>query len=155
MTNAALACLLCFFVVLVGGPSAGYAAIAIGLMNWIMFPVNFTLTLDRLTPPPGSDVGYALLRYHRRRGGSPAGRSAGPEHELFGGSPGAGDLLRLSAGVGLLGGQVAGRSVRVQGCRACALNRDGEREAYRNKTECSEIRDGFESTAHPGAYAIS
>lgn len=57
MTNAALACLLCLFVVVVGGPSAGYAAIAIGLMNSIMFPVIFTLTLERSTASPEATSG--------------------------------------------------------------------------------------------------
>lgn len=46
---AAAACLLCLYVVLVGGMSAGYAALSIGLFNSIMFPVIFTLTLERTT----------------------------------------------------------------------------------------------------------
>jgi FHS family L-fucose permease-like MFS transporter len=47
--NAGVACLLCIYVVMVGGPAAGYAALAIGLFNSIMFPVIFTVTLERST----------------------------------------------------------------------------------------------------------
>ena len=45
----AVACLMCLYVVLVGGVSAGFVALAIGLFNSIMFPVIFTLTLERST----------------------------------------------------------------------------------------------------------
>ena len=46
---AATACaaLLCLFVLVVGGVPAGYAALAIGLFNSIMFPVIFSITLER------------------------------------------------------------------------------------------------------------
>ena len=44
-TGAAAA--LCIFVVSVGGVPAGWAALAVGLFNSIMFPVIFTLTLER------------------------------------------------------------------------------------------------------------
>jgi len=43
----ALAAAMCLYVVLVGGVSAGYVALAIGLTNSIMFPVIFSLTLER------------------------------------------------------------------------------------------------------------
>jgi FHS family L-fucose permease-like MFS transporter len=43
----ALACAMCLYVVGVGGVSAGFVALAIGLFNSIMFPVIFTLTLER------------------------------------------------------------------------------------------------------------
>jgi FHS family L-fucose permease-like MFS transporter len=46
---AAAACLMCLFVVAVGGIPGGYVALAIGLANSIMFPVIFTLTLERST----------------------------------------------------------------------------------------------------------
>jgi MFS transporter, FHS family, L-fucose permease len=46
-----VAALMCLYVVTVGGVSAGFVALAIGLFNSIMFPVIFTLTLER------SDVG--------------------------------------------------------------------------------------------------
>ncbi|MBB6425247.1 MFS transporter [Sphingopyxis sp. JAI128] len=45
----AIAALLCAYVVLVGGVSAGFVALSIGLFNSIMFPVIFTLTLERST----------------------------------------------------------------------------------------------------------
>lgn len=43
----AAAAAMCLYVVLVGGVSAGFVALAIGLANSIMFPVIFTLTLER------------------------------------------------------------------------------------------------------------
>jgi FHS family L-fucose permease-like MFS transporter len=45
----AIAALLCLYVAFVGGVSAGFVALAIGLFNSIMFPVIFTLTLERST----------------------------------------------------------------------------------------------------------
>ena len=43
------AALLCLYIVVVGGVSAGFVALSIGLFNSIMFPVIFTLTLERST----------------------------------------------------------------------------------------------------------
>jgi FHS family L-fucose permease-like MFS transporter len=43
----AIACLMCLYVVFVGGVNSGFVALAIGLFNSIMFPVIFTLTLER------------------------------------------------------------------------------------------------------------
>ena len=43
----AAASAMCLYVVAVGGVSAGFVALAIGLFNSIMFPVIFTLTLER------------------------------------------------------------------------------------------------------------
>ncbi|NML05419.1 MFS transporter [Sphingomonas sp. G-3-2-10] len=45
----AIAAAMCFYVFAVGGVDAGYVALAIGLFNSIMFPVIFTLTLERST----------------------------------------------------------------------------------------------------------
>lgn len=45
----AAAALLCLYVALVGGVSGGFVALSIGLFNSIMFPVIFTLTLERST----------------------------------------------------------------------------------------------------------
>ncbi|WP_066718384.1 MFS transporter [Sphingomonas pituitosa] len=42
-----IAAAMCLYVVAVGGVSAGFVALAIGLFNSIMFPVIFTLTLER------------------------------------------------------------------------------------------------------------
>lgn len=42
-----IAALLCCTVVAAHGPVAGYAALAIGLFNSIMFPTIFTITLER------------------------------------------------------------------------------------------------------------
>lgn len=44
---AGVAAAMCAYLFLVGGVSAGYVALAIGLFNSIMFPVIFTLTLER------------------------------------------------------------------------------------------------------------
>jgi len=57
LAHTAMACALCLYVVVVGGPSAGYAALAIGLLNSIMFPVIFTLTLERSTASPAATSG--------------------------------------------------------------------------------------------------
>lgn len=45
----AIAAAMCLYVVAVGGISGGYVALSIGLFNSIMFPVIFTLTLERST----------------------------------------------------------------------------------------------------------
>ncbi len=55
---AAAACGLCLFVASVGGAAAGYAALAIGLFNSIMFPVIFTLTLERSTASKEATSGF-------------------------------------------------------------------------------------------------
>jgi FHS family L-fucose permease-like MFS transporter len=54
----AIACLMCLYVVGVGGVSAGYVALAIGLFNSIMFPVIFTLTLERSTAGEEATSGF-------------------------------------------------------------------------------------------------
>ncbi|MET0308446.1 MAG: MFS transporter [Sphingomonas sp.] len=43
----AVAAAMCLYVFAVGGVTAGFVALAIGLFNSIMFPVIFTLTLER------------------------------------------------------------------------------------------------------------
>ncbi|MGZ2411085.1 MFS transporter, FHS family, L-fucose permease [Sphingomonas sp. F9_3S_D5_B_2] len=48
-TFTAIAMLMCLYVVTVGGVSAGFVALSIGLFNSIMFPVIFTITLERST----------------------------------------------------------------------------------------------------------
>src|SRR3546814_2966832 len=45
--STAIAAMLCLYVVTVGGATAGFVALSIGLFNSIMFPVIFTLTLER------------------------------------------------------------------------------------------------------------
>ncbi|QNN65156.1 sugar MFS transporter [Sphingomonas rhizophila] len=45
----AIAAAMCLYVVMVGGVSAGFVALGIGLFNSIMFPVIFTITLERST----------------------------------------------------------------------------------------------------------
>jgi FHS family L-fucose permease-like MFS transporter len=54
----AVACALCLYVFAIGGVSAGYAALSIGLFNSIMFPVIFTLTLERTTASEEATSGF-------------------------------------------------------------------------------------------------
>jgi len=54
----AAACGLCLFVFAVGGIPAGYAALSIGLANSIMFPVIFTITLERSTASEEATSGF-------------------------------------------------------------------------------------------------
>ncbi|RYE01994.1 MAG: MFS transporter [Sphingomonadales bacterium] len=49
MLFTAIAAAMCLYVFGVGGVNSGYVALAIGLFNSIMFPVIFTLTLERST----------------------------------------------------------------------------------------------------------
>jgi FHS family L-fucose permease-like MFS transporter len=53
-----IACLLCLFVFAVGGIPGGYAALSIGLFNSIMFPVIFTITLERSTASEEATSGF-------------------------------------------------------------------------------------------------
>ena len=53
-----MACLMCLYVFAVGGVSAGYVALAIGLFNSIMFPVIFTITLERSTASEEATSGF-------------------------------------------------------------------------------------------------
>jgi FHS family L-fucose permease-like MFS transporter len=54
---ATLACGLCLTVAFAQGPWAGYAALAIGLCNAIMFPTIFSLTLARSKAPASAVSG--------------------------------------------------------------------------------------------------
>ena len=54
----AIACALCLFCFTVGGIPAGYAALSIGLFNSIMFPLIFTLTLERSTASDEATSGF-------------------------------------------------------------------------------------------------
>lgn len=54
----ALAALLAAFVSIIGGAPGGYAALAIGLCNAIMFPTIFTLTLERSTASEETTAGF-------------------------------------------------------------------------------------------------
>lgn len=53
----AIAAAMCLYVFGVGGVSAGFVALSIGLFNSIMFPVIFTLTLERSTASAESTSG--------------------------------------------------------------------------------------------------
>jgi FHS family L-fucose permease-like MFS transporter len=54
----AIACALCLSVFSSGGIPAGYAALSIGLFNSIMFPVIFTITLERSTASEEATSGF-------------------------------------------------------------------------------------------------
>ncbi|MEO5775113.1 MAG: sugar MFS transporter [Sphingomicrobium sp.] len=53
-----LACAMCLYVFAVGGIGGGYVALAIGLFNSIMFPVIFTITLERSTASEEATSGF-------------------------------------------------------------------------------------------------
>ncbi len=52
------AALMCAYVFAIGGVSAGYVALSIGLFNSIMFPVIFTITLERSTASEEATSGF-------------------------------------------------------------------------------------------------
>jgi FHS family L-fucose permease-like MFS transporter len=54
----AAACAMCLYVFTVGGVAAGVVALCIGLFNSIMFPVIFTLTLERSTASNEATSGF-------------------------------------------------------------------------------------------------
>jgi FHS family L-fucose permease-like MFS transporter len=54
----AVAVAMCLYVFAVGGVSAGFVALGIGLFNSIMFPVIFTLTLERSTASDEATSGF-------------------------------------------------------------------------------------------------
>jgi FHS family L-fucose permease-like MFS transporter len=58
---AAAAVLLCLVAFASVGPVAGYAAIAVGLFNSIMFPTIFTLTLERSSASHASTSGLLCV----------------------------------------------------------------------------------------------
>jgi FHS family L-fucose permease-like MFS transporter len=58
----AAACGLCLFVFSAGGIPGGYAALSIGLFNSIMFPVIFTITLERSTASEEATSGFLVFR---------------------------------------------------------------------------------------------
>ena len=55
------ACLLCLAVTQLHGSTAAYLALSIGLFNSIMFPVIFTLTLERSSAAPAATSGLLCL----------------------------------------------------------------------------------------------
>jgi len=58
---AAIAALMCLAVSQLHGSTASYIALSIGLFNSIMFPVIFTVTLERSTAPPAATSGLLCL----------------------------------------------------------------------------------------------
>ncbi|MBN8867691.1 MAG: hypothetical protein J0H98_09055, partial [Solirubrobacterales bacterium] len=55
------AAFLCLIVSQIGGPTAAYAVLSIGLFNSIMFPTIFTLTLERSTAPTSATSGLLVF----------------------------------------------------------------------------------------------
>jgi FHS family L-fucose permease-like MFS transporter len=53
-----MACAMCVYAFAIGGVSAGFVCIAIGLFNSIMFPVIFTITLERSTASEEATSGF-------------------------------------------------------------------------------------------------
>jgi FHS family L-fucose permease-like MFS transporter len=60
-TCGIVAAFLCATVLVGGGPVGGYAALAIGLTNSIMFPTIFTITLERSGVSQSSTSGLLCL----------------------------------------------------------------------------------------------
>jgi FHS family L-fucose permease-like MFS transporter len=60
-TCGIIAVLLCTIVLVGDGPVSGYAALAIGLFNSIMFPTIFTITLERSGVSQSSTSGLLCL----------------------------------------------------------------------------------------------
>jgi MFS transporter, FHS family, L-fucose permease len=58
---AMVAAFLCLFVSRTPGAAAGYAALSIGLFNSVMFPVIFTLTLERSTASAAATSGLLCM----------------------------------------------------------------------------------------------
>jgi FHS family L-fucose permease-like MFS transporter len=58
---AACAATLCLVVRLSPGASAGVAALAVGVVNSVMFPVIFTLTLERSSASPAATSGLLCM----------------------------------------------------------------------------------------------
>lgn len=58
MLFTAIACTMCLYVLTIGGVSAGFVALGIGFFNSIMFPVIFTLTLERSTASQEATSGF-------------------------------------------------------------------------------------------------
>ncbi len=54
----AVAIVLCGYIFVIGGPSAGFVALAIGLFNSVMFPIIFALTLERATAQAEASSGF-------------------------------------------------------------------------------------------------
>jgi FHS family L-fucose permease-like MFS transporter len=61
IVNTAVAATLCLVVTQTSGPTAAWAAIAIGFFNSIMFPTIFTLTLERSTAPIPATSGLLVF----------------------------------------------------------------------------------------------
>ena len=58
VSAATVAIGLCGYIFLVGGASAGFVALAIGLCNSVMFPIIFSLTLERATARAEASSGF-------------------------------------------------------------------------------------------------
>jgi FHS family L-fucose permease-like MFS transporter len=58
---AVVAAALCLTVTQASGATAAYAALSVGFFNSIMFPVIFTLTLERSTAPAPSTSGLLCM----------------------------------------------------------------------------------------------
>ncbi len=59
--TAAFAAIACFVALSCSGQLAGWAALSIGLLNAIMFPVIFSITLERAAAPPAAVSGLLSM----------------------------------------------------------------------------------------------
>ncbi|WP_230461392.1 hypothetical protein [Sphingobium sp. CAP-1] len=58
---AGTAMALCLYVAQIGGAGAGFVALSIGLFNSVMFPLIFTLTLERSSASPEATSGFLCM----------------------------------------------------------------------------------------------
>jgi FHS family L-fucose permease-like MFS transporter len=58
---AGIAMALCLYVAQIGGVSAGFAALSIGLFNSVMFPLIFTLILERSSASAEATSGFLCM----------------------------------------------------------------------------------------------
>ena len=58
---AGLAAAMCLLISQTHGSAAGYVALSVGLVNSIMFPVIFTLTIERSSAPPAATSGLLCM----------------------------------------------------------------------------------------------
>ena len=80
-TCGVTAALLCFIVIAFDGSIAGYAALAIGFFNSIMFPTIFTITLERSGVSQNSTSGLLCLAIF---GGAVLPMAVGALADVFG-----------------------------------------------------------------------
>ena len=120
----AIACLMCLYVFAVGGVAAGVVALCIGLFNSIMFPVIFTLTLERSTASNEATSGFLCFSIIGGALDPAAGRTRFATQQLRQSLHRAGGLLRGAVPVRRRGAPGADRAQGRAGGRDHPLTRE-------------------------------